>query len=64
MGLLAGTRRGWDRYLGFRENGNPPLYAGYTDDRAPYFMKHKVSDRHFSVNPQVKVDVPDETRMR
>ena len=48
--ILAGglfvAQRGMFRYLGFVDNGNPPLYPNYMVDHTPYFVKHRVSDKH------------------
>ena len=60
MGLLAGMRNGVHRYLGFADNGNPPLYPGYVEDAAPYFLKHNVSDRHVAVAPSLHLDARDD----
>ena len=49
LGLMGATQRGWYRYLGFTDNGNPALYPGYVETNAPYFLRHNVSDRHFPV---------------
>jgi hypothetical protein len=47
--ILAGglfvAQRGMFRYLGFEDNGNPPLYPNYKVDETPYFVKHSVSDK-------------------
>jgi hypothetical protein len=50
VALMGATHRGWYRYMGFTANGNPPLYPGYVETNAPYFMRHNVSDRHFKVS--------------
>ena len=55
LGLMGATHRGWYRYMGFTSNGNPPLYPGYVETAAPYFMRHHVSDRHFQVSPTTHV---------
>jgi hypothetical protein len=50
IGLMGATHRGWYRYMGFTDNGNPALYPGYEETSAPYFLRHSVSDRHFPVS--------------
>ncbi len=64
MGLLAGTRNGLHRYLGYADNGNPTLYPGYKEDSAPYFMKHEVSERHQRVADDFHLDKRDPARLR
>jgi hypothetical protein len=56
LGLLAGINKGTYRYSGFMENGNAPLYPGYLENSAPYFLKHKVSDRVVSVGAGLHMD--------
>ena len=56
IGVLTGSRNGMHRYLGFSDNGNPPLYPGYKEDATPYFVKHTVSERRVPVAPSVSVD--------
>ena len=55
LGLMGATHRGWYRYMGFTDNGNPPLYPGYAETQAPYFVRHAVSDRHFRLAPGAAV---------
>jgi hypothetical protein len=55
LGLMGATHRGWYRYMGFTDNGNPPLYPGYVESQAPYFVRHAVSDRHFKLAPGAQV---------
>ena len=50
-GGLFVAQRGMFRYLGFVDNGNPPLYPGYKVDETPYIMKHAVSDKHQDALP-------------
>lgn len=56
LGLLGGINKGVYRYGGFMENGNAPLYPGYIENSAPYFMQMTVSDRHASVHPALQFD--------
>lgn len=51
VGVLAGANKGFYRYLGFMDNGNAALYPGYVEDGAPYYLKHKVSDRRADAAP-------------
>jgi len=46
LGWSAGLNRAHLRHIGTMPNGNDSLYPGYTDDGAPYIVKHRVSDRH------------------
>ena len=56
--ILAGglfvAQRGAFRYLGFVDNGNPPLYPGYQVDETPYLLKHSVSDKRQEALPGQK----------
>jgi len=51
IGYLSGLKRSYYRHSGYLDNGAEPLYAGYKDDSAPYFVKHAVSSR--SVAPRL-----------
>ena len=55
LGLMGATHRGWSPPMGFTDNGNPPLYPGYAETQAPYFVRHAVSDRHFRLAPGAAV---------
>lgn len=62
LGLLGGVNKGVYRYAGFMDNGNAPLYPGYTESAAPYFLKHKVSDRVADIAPSLHMDPSKSSR--
>lgn len=52
LGWSSGVRRAFLRHTGYLPNGNPSRFPDYSDDRVPYFVKHKVSDKHnYNVSP-------------
>lgn len=49
IGYTSGLKRAYLRHLGYIDNGEESFYPNYKrDDYTPYFVKHKVSDRHMS----------------
>lgn len=49
IGVTSGLKRAYQRHLGYLDNGEECFYPNYKkDDYTPYFMKHKVSDRHLA----------------
>ena len=46
VAYTSGLKRAFARHLGYIDNGQPALYAGYdAQSTVPYFVRHQVSDR-------------------
>ena len=46
ISFTSGLKRAFARHLGYIDNGQPALYAGYDrESTVPFFVRHQVSDR-------------------